>query len=204
MSYVYRQRHASTSDVIDGASWNANQNELAGMFNGGLDRDNLPPNVITAAMLVLNACVKCSQYADNGGAATITSAAWQALANFSLDITATTDVMVEVDFSTTWAWNAGAWSRATASSGITYVVEAVAFRVTVNGTAVCESGPSEDQYNQDCCALIGAIPLTAGTYTVQVEYQVAQRNYYDLSVAGLSAGTLTINETALLVTARSR
>lgn len=200
--YAYRQRHASTADITDGSWWTTNQNELAGMFNGGLDRDNLAANVITAAMLASGSCVKIRYDLDNGpDAATMTATTWQTLDSF--DITPTTDALVEVDWSGTWIWN-GAWSQAASADGSTYAVDAVAMRVTINGVTVCESGPSEDQYIEDCCALIGAIPVTAGTYTVRVQYQVARRNYYDLSIEGLCTNALTFNERTLITIERRR
>jgi hypothetical protein len=202
--YAYRQRHASTADITDGSWWTANQNELAGMFNGGLDRDNLGPNVITAAMLSSGACVKIRYDLDNGpDAATMTATTWQVLDSF--DITPTTDALVEVDWSGTYEWSAGAgWSRATSSDSLTYQVDTVAIRITVNGVTVCESGPTDDQLIEECVALVGSIPVTAGTYTVNVEYLVASRTYYDLAIEGTCARTLNFNERTLITIERRR
>lgn len=200
--YVFRQRHAATSDVIDGSWWNENQNEIGGMFNGGLDRDNLPPLAIDGPMLVNGACVNVDMRSTSTPqAAVMTSTTWQVLDSY--DLTPDTDVLVEVDFSGTWNWT-GAYSRVASSDGTTYAVDTVAVRVTVNGVTVCESGPSEDRFNEDCVAILGNLPLAAGAYTVQVEYMVAQRNYYDLSIQGTCTNTLDFNERTLLTIERRR
>lgn len=200
--YVYRQRHAATADVIDGAWWNENQNEIGGMFNGGLDRDNLPPLAIDGPMMVNGACVHVDMRSTTTPqAATITATGWQVLDSY--DLTPDTDVLVEVDWSGTWNWT-GAYHRVTSTDTSTYAADSVAIRVTVGGVTVCESGPSENKFNEDCVAILGNIPLTAGTYTVQVEYQVAIRNYWDLSIQSPCILPLTFNERTLLTIERRR
>lgn len=201
MSYVYRQRHTSTGDVIDGAWWNANQNEFAGMFNGGLDRDNIEANTITGAMLVNGACVEV-QYEEGGGVSTNMAATeWQTVDSYTL--TADVDTLVEVDWSGGWTWN-GAWSRGVSGDATTYVADTVSIRVTIDGVTVCESGPSEDLFSADHVALVGAAPVSAGTHTVDVQYLVAQRNYYDLSIAGVCTNTLTFQFRDLVLVQRRR
>lgn len=202
MSYVYRQRHTSTGDVIDGAWWNANQNEFAGMFNGGLDRDNIEANTITSAMLVNGACVEVQYEAEvSGDVATMTATEWQTIDSYTL--TADVDTLVEVDWSGGWTWN-GAWSIAASGDGTTYVADTVSIRVTIDGVTVCESGPSEDLFQADHVALIGAAPVSAGAHTVDVQYLVAQRNYYDLSIAGVCTNTLTFDVRTLVLVQRRR
>lgn len=203
MSYVYRQRHVATADITDGSWWNANQNEFAGMFNGGLDRDNLAQNVITPAMLVSGACVKVTFEATNGpDLGVMTTTSWQTLDTF--DLTTEVDALVEVDWSGTWSWSGAAWSRTTTTDLLTYEVDTVAIRISINGVTLAESGPSDDQFVEDCLALIGNMPVSAGTYAVRVEYLVARRNYYDLGIAGICTNNITFNERTLISVERRR
>lgn len=205
----YRQEHASDADVLDPRWWNLNQAEFAGKFNGGMDRDDLPEEVVSEGMFSLETLLDCDS-STLGGAdtwtPTMTTTDWQDfdptnnLAG-AISVVAPVDCHLEIDWSGTWEWN-GAYSRAV--FGTTYAVDTVAVRVIVNGIVVCESGPSEDGADRDCLHILGDIAIGPGSYTVQVQVRVGRLTYRGSDLVGVCTNTCLFREAALVVLERRR
>lgn len=206
MPYTFRQEHATDADVLDPRWWNLNQSEMVGTFNGGLDRDNLPPNVITEAMLSAESMVNVlSSAVDGTWSPDMDIVTWQAFNAGSnggaVTVSATVDCVLEIDWGGSWSWN-GAWSQA--ASGATFTVDTVTCRVTVDGVVVAEGGPSEDMRDMDCVHLIGTVAVGPGTHEVVAEVMVTRLEYEGLDATGSCTNTITFDSASLVVVERRR
>lgn len=206
MSYVYRQEHRANADVLDPRWWNLNQSELLGEFNGGLDRDNMPPNVVTEAMCGSKVFLDADSSILNGTwAPDPLVVTWQAFnptgGGGTVPVNAAVDACLEIDFSASWSWN-GAYSQA--ASGATFTVDTVSVRVLLNGVTVAESGPSEDKADRDNVAILGTIPVGPGDYEVTVEVMVTRLEYEGLDATGSCTNTCTFDAASLVVVERRR
>ena len=56
MAFRYRQKYFEDGDIVEPRDWIANMAEYADEFNGFLDRDNLPNDAISSAMMTSGAC----------------------------------------------------------------------------------------------------------------------------------------------------
>ena len=206
MPYSYRPEHASDADALDPRWWNLDQSELAGTFNGGLDRDNYPPNVVSEAMCGSKVFLDADSSIFNGTwSPDMSVATWQDInpggTGGTVTITAAVDCHVEVDFSATWQWN-GAWSGV--AVGGTFAVDTATCRLVVNGNVACEMGPSEDMRDRDCVHVIGNVPLGPGKYTVKAQVLVTRLEYAGLDAEGNCTNTLTFTDMSLVAVERRR
>jgi hypothetical protein len=210
MPYALRQEHALDADVLDPRWWNLNQGELVGIFNGGLDRDNLPAGAIAEGMFVLETLLDCDGSVlplGTNWVPTMDIIEWQDFnpttnLGGAITVVAPVDCHLEIDWSGTWEWGGVAWSNA--AFGATYAADAVTIRVMVNGVVACESGPREDMADRDSCHIIGDVPLGPGSYTVQVQARVGRMTYRGLDVTAICTNTCTFKDASLVVLERRR
>jgi hypothetical protein len=209
MSYVYRQEYVETGNIIEPGWWNANQKEIAGEFNGGLDSDNLPLASISQTMLADNACNSITtETGSSANAVTLSveTTDWQSSDSGGDEIGSVTiecdvDALLIVEWSGEWEWSGTA---AQGSFSASFAEDAIEFRITVDGTEIAMTGPLGDQRWKDCTYLVGAQPVAPGPHTITVGARVAQRNFDGLGVFDKSLRIPTINNRELIITQRKR
>jgi len=161
MAFRYRQATPVTSDIIDPEDWNENVREIVGEFNGHLDRDNIPEQVITTAMCNPNTfhSVKSDSV-------------------FTQLLSAETQNWVKVnriEFQTnfdgvvTCEWN-GYWIFSDIKNQISSSdANVVSVRIIVNGNEIARMHRSPDSATQDSGYCVGAIDVPAGYLRIETE-----------------------------------
>jgi hypothetical protein len=210
MSYVYRQEYVETGNIIEPGWWNANQKEIAGEFNGGLDSDNLPLASISQTMLADNACNSITTEtgsSSNAVTPSVETTDWQASDPGgdeigSVTIECTVDALLIVEWSGEWQWD----GISTAGSYVagTYTEDSAEFRITVDGVEVATTGPLGDQRWKDATYLVAAHPVAPGPHTVTVWVRIAERAFDGLGVTDKATNSMTINNRELIITQRKR
>ena len=170
MAFRYYMRRPESDDVLDPRDWNLNHAELVGEFNGYLDRDNLPPEVITTEMVAadaFNRFLSDSSTVDTDLDADKTD--WQhdeAIGRITAE--ATTDCLLIVEWSGHWLWHDGTGKVIAGSAVIPF---AARIRITVDGTSVGETGWLSAIRERDATYLCGAMPVQAGKHIIRAEIQ---------------------------------
>lgn len=184
MAFRYRKRHIDSNDVMDPRDWNLNHANYADEFNGYLDRDNVPAEIITRDMMEVDCCNAFSSDAessDYGEPISCSSVSWQAgnpespFSKLSLEIKS--DALLVCEWSGSWKWiyfaGSGSWNNIPGSALKRDPTQAICrFRLTVDGITVSESGYSSARRKRDSCYLAGATPVSAGNHFIQVEVQL--------------------------------
>lgn len=166
MSFRYRQDYIETGAIAAPDPWNTNHQEWAEEFNGLLDRDNLPAQGVSTAMLVANACneVFSDPFADSSPATVAgTVVEWHDGSTNrvgELSFVAESDGIVCVEWS-------GGWSTGWVSPQIRQIV--TRFRILVNGVEAANSGWLHFRRSYDMTYIVGAIPVSAGPVNVKVQ-----------------------------------
>lgn len=207
MTMRYRQAYPKTDESLDVRDWNYNMQEIASEFNGYLDRDNVPQNVIDLSMIDFGTFNKI--YVDaydstvNNVSLDSNSTAWQS--DDGTDnigqrtILAPCDALLICEF-----------SCYVETSG-TVADEFVRFRIVVDGQTVAVNGFSVmHSLSKQPFFIAGAIPVLAGTRVVKVQAQLGKidsastRNCLQLQTRAGSGITVTVKARELVVIERRR
>ncbi|WP_339863015.1 hypothetical protein [Thalassospira alkalitolerans] len=185
MAFRYRKRHIDSNDVMDPRDWNLNHSNYADEFNGYLDRDNFPADVITREMMQSNCCNQFFSDADDGSTSKIvpvTTSGWQYQTEAGVDFNTINaevkaDSLLVCEWSGYWLWSYDATSSTWANlPGVTLPRDPTnalcRFRLTVDGVAVAESGYSSARRARDSCYLVGATPVSAGKHQIRLSVQL--------------------------------
>ncbi len=224
MGLTYRQQYDENGNVLDPSFWVEDNNELAGTFNGNLDRDNFASGDIAATEVVYQAFNQLhSSATDTSFAPVMATTDWQggegtaAAGIDSLTWTSTQDAHFDVHWSGTWSWNGAASNNdqqgaAAASRTVSSIVydefDTIEFRVSIDGSVVAVAGPFDDNADFLSTSLVGSIQLPAGVHTLRVEARMFRRTFPPLSSAengsALCTNTVSIDSRATAVLERIR
>ncbi len=103
MALTYHTRHLEDQDVIDPADWVQNHADIAGEFNGHLDRDNVPELGVTVDRIAPGTFHTVDS--DEGvGPVAVTGGAigWQDVCEVHLDVDC--DCVIEADWGGIFSW----------------------------------------------------------------------------------------------------
>ena len=184
MAFRYRKRHIDSGDVMDPRDWNLNHAGYSDEFNGYLDRDNFPVDIITRDMMQSNCCNQFFVDIDDETGRPLSSetVGWQSATDGGIVFSRITaeikaDALLMCEWSGRWSWSYGdsgysSWNTLPGSLLPRDPSNALCrFRLTVDGVAVAESGFSSSRRNRDACYLVGATPVVAGRHVIQIEGQ---------------------------------
>lgn len=157
-------------DILDPRDWTRSMAVFAEEYNGGLDRDNLPLEAVTAAMLPAGVFNHWTSHAPTA-VVTLTgqSIAWvdqdssgNLLGEIELDIGV--DALLRAEWSGTWQDNPD-WSltRTTVQRNL------VSFRLLVDGAPIARIYQSSAGRGHDNGYMVGARAVTAGRHRICVE-----------------------------------
>jgi hypothetical protein len=208
VAHRFRDIWVDPADALDPTGWNRNMSALAEEWNGGLDQDNLPEEVVTTARIEQDQCTVVSSdgYAVSGAVNRFTvdilRSDWQrtdATGNVigEEEINCPVDGTLIAEWGGWWYWDGG-------SAGSSSVCR---FRLVVDGRPISESGWSEWARRRDAVQLVGASPLSAGRHTIWVEVQAAHVDPQDpwAKVDGTSNnGDIYVNHRELVTDVRLR
>lgn len=222
MPLVYRQEYDENGNVIDPLQlWLVNNNTLAGVINGDLDRDNLPQATIAAAEVTSQTFnVVHSAATDTTYTPDKTSTDWQggtgndATGVVSYQWTAAQDAHYDIHWSGEWAWNGTSSlvedNTAVDAAGLpdrrffTDTVDTVEFKISIDGNVIATAGPFSDTQNNMATYIIGCAQLVAGVHTLRVECamfrRVAQTDVQD----GVTTNTLVVGSRCWVMIQRQR
>lgn len=213
MSLIYRKERAEQGSINDPTPHRDNQNELAGEFNGYLDRYNLPTRAVGAASVVVGAFTTVGADPKSDSVALDSkSTTWQnddgsGTYIHNVTFTASEDGQLDVDWGGTWTWTGNPTIEAT-----------IRWRITVNGQTIAETGciaqDNDPTYvnTKDLVALAGTIPVQAGPVNIKVEAMIAAVSWYMgttvgaplFSITGAAESTVTVVYRELVYLLRSR
>ena len=173
MAWAYATRYIRPGTVVDWRDVSANINALAAHWNGLLDRDNVPPAIVTRAGVAPGAFNESDQLTitatQNIPVGSITG--WFDVDELVGDIE-TRDGFLVVD---AWVQFETTLSTTLVGDSATDFVE---MRILVGGAVVAETGWCSCARKKTCLALIGYVPTGAGTTRAQVQVRAYR---YDLT-----------------------
>jgi hypothetical protein len=215
MGQKYRQGYDENGGVIYPAFFVDGMGDLAGEFNGGLDRDNFAQADIQYSDLD-SGTNSVFLYLDDEKSDTdfiVNSAIteWQGGTGNNADgiaiinWTAPQDAHYDVHVSVSWVVSGSySWVTAGTRPDRTDTFDTILLRVSIDGIALAFAGPFEDGDNPWSTYLCGSIQLPAGTHSLQVECQVVRRIAQDGQVDGPCTNTFTIQSRSVVVMGRFR
>lgn len=187
MSNRYLPLFDENGDVINPAFFTEGMGDMAGEINGGLDRDNFAQADIVLAEVddsvgAVFATLGDSYATDTSYVPDQQITTWQGgTANDASGLgyaqwTAEQDAHYDIMWNGTWSWG-GAYSWSGFGTGVDTVndVDALRVRITVDGVEVAVSALFEDGAEFFACYLCGSIQLPAGTHTLRIECEIANR-----------------------------
>jgi hypothetical protein len=173
MAWVYAKRYIRAGTVVDWRDVSANINTLAAEWNGLLDRDNVPPSIVTRARVAPGAFNASDQLTimatQNIPTGSITG--WFDVNELVGDIE-TRDGFLVVD---AWVQFETTLSTTLVGDSATDFVE---IRILLGGTVVAETGWCSCARKKTCLSLIGYAPTGSGTTRAQVQVRAYR---YDLT-----------------------
>ena len=143
--------------------------EYADEFNGFLDRDNLPNDAISSAMMTSGACNEIN-YARSTTSSTISGedTGWRktdGTTNYgSIDFTTKVDSLAFVEWSGSWSWALN-YASPSSGAGPKYCVQ---YKVVINGIEVARIPLSGAYKIYDSGYMCGVLPLPPGNHKVQL------------------------------------
>lgn len=214
MGQRYAPLFGENNDIIAPDFFVQGMADLAGEFNAGLDRDNLPSATITSADLTANVFFETFYAATDtayvpdmestsyqNGTGTTTGA--NNLGILSLDLAQ--DAQVDVHWSATWSWD-GSWSEV--GDGVrperTNTVDTVTMQIDVDGNAAAPLGPFEDGASYNSVYGVASFQLPAGPHTLRVRVQAVRIVVQSMQEDGVCTNNVTFGSRALLAVARYR
>jgi len=209
--WAYAPILSDTQDAVLTEDWDLTFAVLAGVFNGGLDRDNFADGAIVRDHIKKYACNRV--YSDGGSwadpvSADVGTTDWQngdsdGLPSVSEE--APVDTALVVHYSCAWTWDSSSGPTSTEQDRI-----CVQWRLVVNGTTIAKSGWSPLQRARHHVYLVGASPIEAGGYTVRAQMRIARVTFNsatsneDISSEGIGDFPLIVNGRELIVIEKRR
>jgi len=194
MSFRYKTTFPSDDDIADPSDWVDSNAELAGEFNGGMDRDNLPESAVDGTHISdgtvaevfsdplftasVNLPTKTTEWVDGDGTTVIGRVAP------TIDV----DSVLDIVWSGTWNWNIGGGYPLAGES------ELLAIRLVVDGVEVARSPVHSDSRDYDSTTLYGNTVVGPGSPVVTVEFRT-----YRASGNGRAERTVSIDYGELIV-----
>lgn len=215
MSARFRKQTVQNGNV-NSPSWLL---ENLGEFQAGwtdLDNENIADSVITEPMLKSAAVIKVQ--ADPQTVSVIldnTSVFWQKATTsdpiHNVNMVLAYDALLTVTWSGSFIWDNTAvgdmgWDDTTVGGQDTFLWDAIAFRIVVDGTTVVDTGWIGDALRQNGTWIRGSIPVTAGTRNICVEYRMAQIQYGVTGdpIYGNATNSAYVAQRSLIMRARKR
>lgn len=207
MTMRYRQTYPRVDESLDVRDWNNNMREIASEFNGYLDRDNVPQNVIDLSMTEFGAFNKVHADAYDAAINNVSldpdTTAWQS--DDGTDNIGQLTLLVPCD-----SLLICEFSGYVETSG-TLADEFVRFRISVDGETAAVNGFSVMHFlTKQPLSIAGAVPVLAGTRVVKVEAQLGKidtaiaRNCLQMQTRAGTAITATVKARELVVIERRR
>ncbi len=211
MTWIYPPILADEQDALLAEDWERNFGALAGVFNGGIDRDNLPEGGVQNEHVRKYAANKI--YSDGGDSSTSVAAdtgttEWQNGDGDGLPLLeqeAPVDALLLCHFSASWTWDDSAATTTAQQNRI-----CCKWRIIVNGTTVAESGWSPLYRTDDSIYLVGAIPVSAGAWRARAQLRIAKVTYSedttadDISSEDIADFPLAVDGRELLIVEKRR
>ena len=203
MAFIYRQNRVDTGDAIDPQDWLETQSAMVGEFNGNLDRDNLPENVITTEMIKneqFNRIFYHRIEPKNKVEVGIDQTNWRAPFQ-TIEFDAPTDGVVIVHWGGTWNW---ALTSTLMSHGSqthhALPFMAAWFRVKVNGIVVSNSIMNSWFRKYDSTYMTGVLPVVPGRVVVDIQARNVEHDFTNSPAQTRPSDTpYTITTSELLV-----
>ena len=167
MAFKFREHIFEDNDFVDPLEINRNFNELAGEFNGKLDRDNFPEAVFTTDYVASETFNKFyTSKALTDYSLTDYSLSWQSgFSDVSFD--ATHDGIVVCYWSGWWDWSSTVLYDYEPSAGAK--TPFIRYRMKVNGILIAGEAFSSAARGAATVQLVGSFPVTPGVVRVSVE-----------------------------------
>lgn len=208
MALRWNQTFPESGDVLNPSDWNLTHVEYAHEMNGYLDRDNFPVGVLNETRIVARAG---SDLLSDPQTTSLTTGSnnpdWQDGDGTNyvgrVTFTAEEDCLLDCDFGGTWNWDTSGHPAGYSILAATYsIVNAIRFRIVVDGYTVAESGFDEEGRDRHHTWITGCIPIQAGQHEVKVQYQKCRITNFNFGEG--SALDCVVNERELLVHRRKR